>query len=183
MRDVLDILKTSPQVRKVLILDAGRIDDDWSLGVVYNSFTEQLERVLKESSVPELYVLDSTSPGQRGWSAPELGGSVFGYYVAQGLQGLASRDNNRITLLELAKFVSGEVSRYVREQRHSNQLPRLLPAVAANQDFPLAYTAGAAQLSSHETGSNRQQLTARWKQISNHWRKLADAMSNRQLLR
>ena len=83
--------KDAPARKTLLILDATRMGSNWNIGLLYNSFAERLPAVVQEVNVPNLYVLNSTGTGQVGWAAAELRGSVFGYFLAQGLSGARRR--------------------------------------------------------------------------------------------
>lgn len=94
--------------RKLVVLDCNRISTHWRCGVMDNRFADQLPTVVDHVNDPNLYVLNSTSPGQVAWAAPELKGSVFGHFLALGLRGDASheypRDQSRgvVSLLAFA---------------------------------------------------------------------------------
>ena len=127
--------------RLVLILDAGRIREDWSAGILYNGFAEALPRALAEAQLPRLYVINSTRHNQRGFAAPELGGSVFAYFVAAGLRGAADTDaDGQVRLHELADYLQNHVASWVSHYRSARQEPLLVPDGA--EDFGLAYVTG-----------------------------------------
>ena len=128
---------------KLLVLDCNRIDADWRLGQFYNAFAQRLRDVVQKADVPKLYVLNSTSPGQTAWSAPELQGSVFGHFFAQGLSGAADLDseggnnNHQVSLRELHSYLKAHVNQWVTENRDDRQEPMLLPDNAP--DVPLVF--------------------------------------------
>jgi hypothetical protein len=129
-------------VLKLVILDAGRIDEDWEFGIPYNPFVESLKSVVKtEMPVTNLFVLNSADAGQKAWPSPELGGTVFGHFVRRGLQGHADgyaedatvRDPDRfVTVGELFEYVRRQTTRFVAAYRRDEQRPILLRA--ANTD-------------------------------------------------
>ena len=80
--------KKGTSVKKVLVLDCNRMDFNWSWGLLHNSFAERLRELVDKE--PNLVVINSTSPGQIGWAAPELGSSVFGHFFMKGLNGAAA---------------------------------------------------------------------------------------------
>ncbi len=124
--------------RKLLILDSGRIRENWSCGILHNGFAEVLRQTLSEKRLPRLYVLNSTRRDERGCSAPELGGSVFAYYVACGLRGAADSDGDgRIKLRELYEYLQSHVASWVNRNRTQQQRPLLIPEDA--EDFGLTY--------------------------------------------
>lgn len=124
--------------RKLLILDSGRIRENWSCGILHNGFAEVLEHTLREKRFPRLYVLNSTRRNERGCSAPELGGSVFAYYVTCGLRGAADTNGDgRIKLHELYEYLQNHVASWVNRNRTQQQQPLLIPEDA--DDFGLTY--------------------------------------------
>ena len=129
---------------KLVILDCNRMDSNWRLGLLYNSFSDNLEKARLEADIPGLVLLNSTSPGQVGWTSPEqLQGSVFGFFVHRGLLGAADQEepgnrDNRVTVRELAAYVTKHVSQWVREYRGDEQQPMLI-APEEFRDFTLGY--------------------------------------------
>lgn len=129
-------------VLKLVVLDAGRIDQDWEMGLPYNPFVESLKSIV-ESDLPvsNLFVLNAADAGQKAWPSPELGGTVFGHFVRRGLQGHADgyaegsavRDGDRfITVAELHEYVRRQTANFVATYRGDEQRPILLRA--ANTD-------------------------------------------------
>lgn len=129
---------------KLVILDCTRMDSNWRLGLLYNSFADNLEKARLEAEIPGLVLLNSTSPGQVGWTSPEqLQGSVFGFFVHRGLLGAADQEepgngDNRVTVRELAAYVTKHVGQWVREYRGDEQQPMLV-APEGFRDFTLGY--------------------------------------------
>jgi len=141
----------------LLLLDSGRIVADWQLGVLHNGFPELLKQAYEDgqrehSEYEHLTIINSTGLGQRGWDAPELGGSAFGYFVHQGLLGAADgtplagnekqkgtvkQADNHVSLLELHRYVADRVADWVSKNRDDRQLPLLIPDNAA--DIRLVY--------------------------------------------
>ncbi len=116
--------------KKLLILDCNRMDVNYRLGLLYNSFADGLNDVVQKT--PGLAILNSTSPGQIGWTSPEqLRGSVFAYFVWQGLRGAADRgdeggnNNGDVSLRELHGYVAKRVRQWVLEHRADIQEPKL----------------------------------------------------------
>lgn len=130
-------------VLKLVVLDAGRIDQDWELGLPYNPFVESLKAIVEsELPVTNLFVLNSNDAGQKAWPSPELGGTVFGHFVRRGLQGHADgyaagstvRDPDRfITVAELHEYVRRQTTRFVAAYRGDEQRPILLRAANTNE--------------------------------------------------
>ncbi len=170
---------------KLVILDCNRMDANWGLGLLYNGFADDLDAARKRADVPGLVILNSTSPGQIGWTAPEEGfdGSVFGYYVRLGLLGAADRggegnDDTQVSLQELHRYVAKCVSRWAQESRADAQVPMLVPADAG--DFPLVYSLPEKEIAEYDhlrlakwsptsfTGDSR------WNDVATLWAKHAE---------
>ena len=118
--------RPSDATKTLLILDANRMEANWSLGLLYNGFAKRLEEVVKEEKVAEagLVVLNSTRPGQIGWAAPELRNSAFGFFLEQGLRGEADVEqpeggdgDGEVSLQELYRYLRRHLSNWVSEHR------------------------------------------------------------------
>jgi len=134
-------LAKSSGTKKLLVLDATRIQARWEMGILYNGFADRLAGVVESANDPTLVVLNSTRGGQKGWHAPELGASVFGFYLTEGLSGKANRDGyGPISMQELYHYVRGNVDRWVTKHRCDRQEPLLIPEDA---DFPLTHMSNA----------------------------------------
>ena len=124
--------------RKVLILDSGRIRENWPVGILHNGFADALQVALQEKPVDRLFVLNSTRLDQRAHAAPELGGSVFAWFVAAGLRGAAdTNQDKRVKLQELYEYLQNHVDSWVNQNRSERQRPLLIPEDA--KDFGLTY--------------------------------------------
>jgi len=121
-------------VRKILVLDCNRMDYNPSLGLLYNSFFEGLDRLVKESQDEQLVVINSTGPGEHAWASPELGGSVFGYYFGRTVQGDSPYIAGDVSLDVLFRTVRDLVSQWAKNNRSSVQTPQLLRPKRASQD-------------------------------------------------
>lgn len=175
LRDLLDYLfpkdgsgKRSGEVKKLLILDCGRMDARWRLGLLYNGFADRLPAVVEEAQVPGLAVLNSAGPGQVGWASPQLGNSVFAFFLRQGLNGAADAEQTGdadgvVTLGELHAYLKAHVAQWVTENRADRQQPMLLPADA---DFPLVYAQSSQQTRIPE---GRQGDGAGWDAVASLW--------------
>ena len=141
-------IKPDERTRSVLVLDCNRIEVNGQCGLLYNSFAEQLkdlvENKLDKKLCRNLVVLNSTSPGEVAWAAPELGGSAFGYFFCQALSGAADGDDDgELSLNELSEYLRRSVDRWVVEHRSGSQRPMEPLFVEDKQDFPLAYCGAA----------------------------------------
>ncbi len=132
----------------LLLIDAGRLKPNWRKGILANDFVAQFQQDVEKSELPkQLTVLCSAELGQVSWTldpsredqpsdADESGGkagveiqSVFGYYVAKGLEGDADgwpkggkrEKNDRVDSDEFYRYVSDKVSKWAREHRRAPQ--------------------------------------------------------------
>jgi hypothetical protein len=141
--DLLTLLsELHGDLRKVVFFDCGRLDVDPTLGVTSNAFVEKAAALVRERQAKNLWFLFSHGPGERSWDAPELGGTPFGYFVAEGLRGFANTGDgdNYVQLRELADFVTGNVSHWTQDHRGQIQRPLLVPNA---ESFELAFAEDA----------------------------------------
>jgi hypothetical protein len=157
----------------VLFLDAGRIDTNWQLGMLYNGFAEKLKQVVDAAAVPRLILINSTSPGQKGWCFSKRQGSAFGLAVADGLRGAARKSSrsNQVTLHELREYLQREVTMRVSAVFAACQEPLFLSSIEGDQDFGLAYVARSSpsraapvEVTTEQRESNGQALVELWRQ-------------------
>lgn len=124
--------------RKVLLLDGGRIRENWPAGILHNGFADALQHALQAQPIERWFVLNSTRRDQRAHAAPELGGSVYAWFVAAGLRGAAdANQDKRVSLRELYDYLQNHVDSWARQNRSERQRPLLIPEDAA--DFGLTY--------------------------------------------
>ncbi len=149
VREVLEHIARHPRwknsdVKTLVVLDTGELREDWSIGLFQNGFAELLPELVTSLDIPTLAVIHSTRGSQQSWSAPELGGTVFAYYVAAGLRGAADADDDgTVRLHELATYLENHVDAWVHAYRTARQQPLLLPENAP--DFGVAYVSGYEQ--------------------------------------
>ena len=123
-------------------------------------------------NIPNLDVLNSTGPGQIGWAAPELKGSVFGYFLWQGLNGAADveavgKPRQGGLAPGTRHYLKAYVGQWVTENRADVQEPMLLPADA---DFPIVFRHSSQPTTVPPPG----EADPRWKQIAALWEKHAE---------
>lgn len=128
-----------PNVKKVIFLDANRIDVQWNMGVLANGFAAALPKALANAST--VAVINSASPGEKAWAATEWRASFFGDSVRRALAGAADgeldgRRNKIVSFEELAAFVRDDVRGLVDENRHDRQTPLAINGVG--RDFDIA---------------------------------------------
>lgn len=115
--------------RVLLLIEGSASEADPARGMLRNGFASRLEaeseRILK---TPGLVVIAASEPGQVAHPAPLWGTTVFTQAIAQGLAGGAADRVGTVTAQGLFIHAKQVVSRVVREQGHSPQVPMLLPA-------------------------------------------------------
>jgi hypothetical protein len=152
--------------KKLLILDCNRMDVNWRLGLLYNDFADRLKDVFERAEVPGLMILNSTSPGEVGWSsAGQFQGSVFAHYLYRGLCGEADDDgNNRISLSELHAYLEAGVGQWARGNRSDRQRPMLLTAEVDDVElvFNRKHQPTAGPIGDLKTSS-------RWAEVARFW--------------
>jgi hypothetical protein len=141
LEEVLGILRRCRAKHKLLILDLGRPFPDTRMGILRTDVADNSQLLIDKSveEDPHLSVLSSCSAGQTPYVLEDVGHTAFGFYVEQGLNGSADgynakqRRDGRISVQELAAFVTARVDRWSRTNRPSPQTPRH----SGSQDFVL----------------------------------------------
>ena len=137
---------------KLLLLDATRNDYAPRLGMIENTFADALKQEMAALNLPSVWVLNSSSPGERSHVSPALRRSVFGYMCATGLQGAADKNKDgEVKLHELANFVVFNVAQWVKQSTgdSASQTPMLLSAGGAEvvgEGDHLLYTANLPEI-------------------------------------
>jgi hypothetical protein len=130
LETVLDALAQLPaEKNKLLVLDTTGLDAWWQLGMLQNDFARAL-RGMEERirQVPNLVVLCASDAGQRSWTDPGRGTTVFAHYFLRGLGGEGDGNGDaRLDALELHTYVRDNVRRWARSHRDADQIPLLLP--------------------------------------------------------
>jgi hypothetical protein len=150
----------------ILVLDCNRLQTDWRLGLLYNSFADRLPEVVRQSAVPNLVVLNSAGPGQIGWTSAELRGSIFGHFLGRALAGEADADGDRrVSVGELHKYLGNEVNRWANRNRAASQEPMLIAEDGARQRAVAWVPAGGVALQSPQgrQAVSQEELRTLWK--------------------
>lgn len=146
--DILDAVESAGfrrDVTRLVVFDCNRFRVNWSIGTLYNTFSTKLREVVEARKSPNLVVYNSTSPGELGWSAPELQGSVFAYFLRQAISGEADDRSNggdgdlRVSLAELERYVGRRVEDWVLRHRGEHQHPLLLKAGNIRENATVAW--------------------------------------------
>ena len=138
-------------VVKLVVLDSGRFRVNWGVGTLYNTFSEKIREVVEASDVPNLVVLNSTSPGELAWASPELKGSVFAHYLQRGVSGEADdrvaggNSDRKVSLGELSTYVTRQVADWVWHNRGEDQHPLLLASRTIPNDATVAWALRPAE--------------------------------------
>jgi hypothetical protein len=140
LRDVFGLLRSCPAPHKLLLLDVMQPLLDARHGLLVNDAADRLQPLLDAvlPQDPRLSVLCACGPGQVSVVLEELGHSLFAHSLWLGLRGEAdgagqSRDG-RVSLQELANFVTSHVEERAQRARNVRQTPRLH---GCRDDFPL----------------------------------------------
>jgi hypothetical protein len=142
LREVFKSLHDVKSQHKLLLLDIMQPFIDARRGLLVNDSTEYLQPLLDEAVANDrrLSVLCACSQGQVSLVAEELGHSVFAYFLCKGLRGQADGENarhsrdGRVSLSELAGYVTAQVEQWALRQRGVRQSPWLF---GATDDYPL----------------------------------------------
>jgi len=142
--DVLDLMARTLPARtpKLLILDACRIETNWRLGMLHNTFAQRLEEAIDSEQHPRLAILNSTQPGQTAGVSRQFRGDAFTHFLQLGLSGVADQDasggngNRKVSLLELQTYLNEQLETWSVATQGRLQQCQLTPA--AMDDFNLA---------------------------------------------
>ncbi|MCI0457971.1 MAG: caspase family protein [Gemmataceae bacterium] len=169
LEEVLDYLRECPSRRKLLILDLMQPFTAPRFGVLADDVPARVRATLDANAAqdPDLLTLMACAPGQHSLASPELGHTAFVYYLREGLRGRADgygkrgNPDGRISVRELAAFVTARVDRWAQQTRGTRQTPQLAGSV---EDFDLIAIAtttpgGPAELA---TPAYSKDLLARW---------------------
>ena len=175
--------KVSEKRDTLLVLDCNHIRENWSLGIVYNTFADRVKELVNRKKLPRLAVLTSAGPGQVSWTSADFRGSVFARYLQLGLAGAADRKesgnkNSTVSLKELASYLQDEVSAWSQSNRGEKQEPMLLPDNV--EDFIVTNSVRSGVLDrlvnrwdnpespeSHEATETNKEDLALWSQFDN----------------
>ncbi len=129
LADLFADLKDVTAGTKLLVLDTGRDELVPELGKAsQNTFPALLAKAVKESADPSLWVMTANSSLERSHVSPELGRSVFGFVVTQGLRGAADLNHDgEVRLDELYNYVQTVVVARVKKATSAgeSQTPQL----------------------------------------------------------
>lgn len=132
LREVLERFRDCPARQRLLILDLAQpVADPW-LGILANDVPRGIVAELLGVEDPHRLVLAACSPGQTALASPELGRSVFSFYLEEGLRGHADGSvgsahvDGEVSVSELAAFVRQRVDRWARLNRGVRQTPLFL---------------------------------------------------------
>ena len=159
------------QARVLVILDTGKQPPDFRCGLLRSGFIDAAREKIQSLDLNHFAVLLSCAEDQYAWSAPEIGGTVFGFMAATGLQGyadeLSGNGDTRVTVTELAAFVATAVDGYVREHRGRTQIPNLVwCGKEQSHDFELCF-----QSRYERSGPSSFQSNTQIKGLSEAWKR------------
>ena len=170
--------------KKIVFLDASRMDENWQMGMLCNTFPLHVAEAVQTVNDPNLVVINSADVGQAALTAPEQACTCFGSAVAGALAGEATRGRwlsrslglSDITLPELADYITSQVLQWSQRERAAYQKPTIC---WAGQDslprWKLADSAGksVADLDRTEVISDvASKLKQRATEVGNLWERL-----------
>ncbi|MCY2967912.1 MAG: VWA domain-containing protein [Planctomycetota bacterium] len=113
----------------LLILDSTRHPPLVEAGQLASDFVDRVIETVRAKGGDDLLVLTSAGRGERAWGAPSFRETVFGHYLRMGLSGCADQPegnrDSRVSLKELAAYVSKEVAGWAEANRGVTQRPLL----------------------------------------------------------
>lgn len=129
---ILDRLAKQPAWQnKIVVFDATHAEAYPMLGILRNDFPRaMLELEEQIQAIPNLVVILASGPDQRSWSSPELGESVFGYFIREAFSG-HTVDRNADGVIQLDEALIGlqkRVDEWAMSNRSENQQPVILPS-------------------------------------------------------
>jgi hypothetical protein len=139
LTELLAAFHDCPAHHRLLILDLIPPTEDPLFASSRGDLSRAVFQTLDDSSDPGRSCLVACSPGQVPTASPELGRTVFGWYLEAGLRGEADgwagdSPDGRVSINELAAFVREKTSRWVTATRGDVQTPQL---VGSATDFTL----------------------------------------------
>ena len=150
---------------KLLVLDCSRMPRNWSMGLLRNRFSEGAEQLIHRSQIPNLAVLNSTSPGQQAFVWREQQTSVFAHFLRAGVSGEAAKANSYVSVRELEEYLAKEVNKWARQYRNAAQTP-VAWFTSNTKDFRIAHRIrGRLKAPTKRAGSStvRNDLVRFWK--------------------
>jgi len=134
----------------LLVLDVSQFEPNWRMGSLSGLSMREIKGAFQQvvDQVPGLVVMCSCDDYERSWSSPDLGMSVFTYFVIDALNG--SRHNvspadsdgdGTVRVGELFQFVRARVNSWALDNRDpAGQHPILIPDVGSlgDRDFSLS---------------------------------------------
>ena len=145
LREVLELLRACPSRHKLLVLDVAAPVESMH-GPADGDVASAVQAELEAVADPNRLTLLPCSPGQQALASADLGRTVFGHYLEEGLRGWADgygpggERDGRVSVRELAEFVRARVDRWSRQNRPTVQTPLLHGSA---EDFALRAFAGA----------------------------------------
>ena len=140
LRNICKLDLKSENVNRIVFLDSGRLNTVTSGLILPGDFASKADQILRTlrsenvENADRLWIYLAHNDYQRAWTSPELNSSVFGFFVALGLEGYADENNDWVvTLAELKRYVDISVTHWAANYRDSVQTPLLLGATAENK--------------------------------------------------
>ena len=148
LREILARVLACPARNRLVLLDLMRPMADPITGILADDAPARIGHAVDAAtpSGKDLFVLSACEAGQRSWASEELGRSVFGLTVEEGLSGRADAQggngDGQVTVRELARYVTRRTQTWVWHNRQAWQTPVLLESGTSRDrlaDFPLTH--------------------------------------------
>ncbi len=124
----------------LLILDSTRHPPLVEAGQLASDFVDQVIETVRAEGGDDLLVLTSAGHRERAWGAPSFRETVFGHFLRLGLSGCADQSegnrDSRVSLKELAAYVSNEVAGWAEANRGVTQRPLLFGKIGGVEFRP-----------------------------------------------
>jgi hypothetical protein len=179
------LVKQSPKKAKVLLfLELTQPPAIMEIGRMANPIPERIRlahAALEGKTRDRLCILMSCEEGQQNWSAPELGRTVFGHFVARALAGEAdgyepartAQKDSQVTIEELTTYVHDNVADWVARFRTAQQTPGVIwperPTSMKSQ--VLTATGGQESLAATEPKPTIGEMKSRLGQLEGLWKR------------
>ena len=157
----------------ILFLDCGRSSPQLDRKALFSDFPSRAGGLVTEAIAngtlgEDFHLVVSNSDHQKSWTATELNSSVFGFFVANGLQGWADIDRDQtVSFKELAVYLSNQVSDWAQDFRDSNQFVSVYPGTENATDFPVVYAYNRVDPTPVKVERLKKDIDAMWIGLAN----------------
>jgi hypothetical protein len=186
LRKLLEQLVTqSPKRAKVLVfLELTQPPPILEIGRLNNPIPKRVRLAhegLKGKTKDRLCIVMACDDGQDNWSAPELGRTVFGHFVAQALAGKAdgyegarrSDADDKVTVEEVSAYLRDNVADWVARFRRAQQTPvAILPEDSSDLlSEVIAVTGGQDSIAASDPAPKPTEIASRIETLDSLWQR------------